>query len=285
MAGKVWFGTKGAMQWIPAPAVNMGMGKNGFAARADFLNGGSWTRRSKTSAKSYSLSWNLASRGDLQPVMDFADGLYGSGPVYFSDPFAMDRNILPAWCAAPYMNAYDGPWLAGGVRPTLQSNGGSTNGYPVESAIYVLNSVSPTQEVFVPVPPGYTAYIGAHGSVVSGNPVVTLTSYSTSAGGPATNLTLLSSTAAPTNATVSGDTYLGFSLKLGATSAGTLKLDGIIAQVLPNGAVSPSGGFISGQGSSGMSFTSQPVLTGYNAVMDKVGVTAELVETEAWTWQ
>ena len=29
MAGKVWFGTKAAMQWIPAPAINVSAGKQG----------------------------------------------------------------------------------------------------------------------------------------------------------------------------------------------------------------------------------------------------------------
>ncbi len=285
MAGKVWFGTKGAMKWVPAPAVSMPMGKTGFAGRADFINGGAWVRRSKTAAKAFSMAWNLASRADLQPIMDYADGLYGNGLIYYSDPFAMDRNVLPAWCAAPFMNGYDGPWLSNSLRPTIQNNGVSTNGYPMESAIYVLNSAAPTREVFVPIPPGYTAYIGAHGAVVSGSPLVQVTSYATAAGGPVQNLTLLSNTAAPTNVTVSGDTYLGFSVKLTATTTGTLRLDGLIAQVLPNGSVSPSGGFISGQGTSGLSFVSQPSVTGYNAVMDKVGVTADLVETEAWTWQ
>lgn len=285
MAGVVWFGTKQYAQWIPAPAVNVEMSRTGFASRADFLGGGAAVRRSKTSSRTFNFAWNLTSRSAVQPIIDFADGLYGNGLMYYADPFAMDRNALPVWCAAPYMNAYDGPWIANGVRPTLLDNGTSTNGYPIESAIYTLNSAKPTQEVYVPIPPGYTAYIGAHGAVLSGTPLVTVTAYSTASGGPTTNLTLLSKTDAPTNFSVSGDTYRGFSIKLGATTSGTLRLDGLMAQVLPNGAVSPVGGFISGQGTSGMSFVSQPVTTGYSAVMDKVGMTASLAETEAWSWQ
>ena len=95
---------------------------------------------------------------------------------------------------------------------------------------------------------------------------------------------MLANTAAPTNATFSGNSFIGITLTLRSASAGKLQLSGLMVQVLPDGAVSPVGGFISGQGTSGMSFTSQPAVTQYSAVMDRVGVSADLVETEAWTW-
>lgn len=285
MAGKVWFGTKAAMQWIPAPAVNISAGKQGYENTLQYLNGGSRVRRSKASAKKYSFSWNLMSRSDIQPILDYADGMYGNGPLYYSDPFAQDRNVLPAYWAAPYINYYDGPVIVDGARPELVNNGVSVNGYPVESAVYTVTSASSVPSIFVPIPPGYTAYVGAHGSLVSGSASVRVTpEISAIASGTPVDLTLLANTAAPTNATFSGNSFIGITLTLRSASTGKLQLSGLMVQVLPDGAVSPVGGFVSGQGTSGMSFTSQPAVTQYSAVMDRVGVSADLVETEAWTW-
>lgn len=284
MNGQVWFGTKGNMQWIPAPAVDMQAGKAGYAGRADFLGGGTWVRRSKAASKTYSMSWNLQHRDDIQPVLDYADGMYGDGPIYWADPFAMDRNMLPAYWAAPYINAYDGPVILDDTRPTLVNNTTSSNGYPVESATYRVTSTSNKPSIFVPIPPGYVAHVGAHGTLVSGNASVTVMSHSTAAGGPTSNLTLLSrDSSTRTNYTASSADYLGVTISLGSASTGVIRLDGLIVQVLPLGRSVPSGGFISGQGTSGMSFVNQPTVSAYSAALDRVGVSADLVETEAWS--
>lgn len=286
MAGKVWFGTRERMQWVPAPAVNVDAGKTGWNNSLTYLNGGARVRRSKTSAKKYSFSWNLQGRSDIQPILDYADGMYGNGPLYYTDPFAADRNVLPAYWAAPYMNYYDGPLIVDSVRPDLTNLGTSTNGYPVEAAVYSLTSTSVVPKLFIPIPTGYTAYVGAHGSLVSGSATVRVTpeTSATSSGTPV-DLTLLSLNSAPTNATFSASSgIIGITLTMRSASTGKIQLSGLMVQVLPDGAVSPSGGFISGQGTSGMSFVSQPVVSQYNAALDKVGVSAELIETEAWTW-
>lgn len=287
MAGKVWFGTRAYMQWVPAPAINVSAGKSGWQTSTSFLSGGVNVRRSKTAAKKYSFSWNLATQSDIQPILDYAEGLYGDGYVYYSDPFAMGRNVLPAYWATPYLNYYDGPVRTGGLRPDITNLGTSTNGYPVEAAIYTVTPTTPSASCFVPIPPGYTAHVGAHGSLLSGSASVRITPELTAlASGTPTDLTLLStSTTQLTNATFSGNTYQGISVKLYSGSTGKLQLSGLIVQVLPDGAVSPVGRFISGQGTSGMDFLSEPVVTQYSAVLDRVGVNAELAETEAWTWQ
>lgn len=283
--GQVWFGTKGNMQWVPAPAVDIAAGKIGFSARADFLNGGVWTRRSKAAAKQFSMSWNLKHRAEIQPIMDYADGMYGDGPVYYADPFAMDRNMLPAYWASPYINAYDGPVIVDGTRPTLVNNGSSVRGFPVESAIYTVTSTSSIPSIFVPIPPGYTAHIGAHGEVLSGDVSVTVQTMNSAEGGSTADLVLLGITDDLTNTTVSGSNVIGITISLASESTGSIRLDGIIVQVLTGGAVTPSGAFVSGQGTSGLSFASQPVVSAYSAALDRVGVSADLVETEAWSWQ
>lgn len=277
----VWFGTKANMQWVPAPATDIDATKQGYGVTTPFLSGGVYVRRSKTAAKRYAFSWNLKPREEIQPILDYADGVYGDGFIYYLDPFAMDRNVLPSYWASPFLNCYDGPLIVDGVRPELVTAASIINGYPLESARYYLYSNSVVPKLYVPVPPGYTAHIGAHGAVESGSANVHLTY-----GGSDHNLTLLSvASSTRTNATVSGTSYSGFELSFSSGTSGILRLDGIIVQVLPSGAVSPPGGFISGQGSSGLSFQSQPVVSQYSAALDKVGVSAELIETEAWTWR
>lgn len=285
---KVWFGTRNYMQWVSAPAVDIQAGKQGYANTISFLGGGAAVRRSKAGAKRYSMAWNMKHREDIEPILDYADGLYGNGYIYYMDPFAMDRNVLPAYLAAPYINYYDGPFVVDDTRPTLTTAITSSNGYPLESALYKLTASSKVPSVFVPIPEGHTLYIGAHGSVQAGNGAVTVTPWTSAVGaGTTVNLPFLSTgTTQRTNSQWSyANGVQGVTISLRTTSTGTLQLDGLIAQVAPDGAVLPSGGFISGQGSSGLSFASSPSVSQYSAALDRVGCAVELIETEAWAWQ
>lgn len=63
---------------------------------------------------------------------------------------------------------------------------------------------------------------------------------------------------------------------------GVITLSGIIVQCLPIGETPELGGFISGQGHSGCQFAGKPTQSAYSAALDKVGVSAKLVETGAW---
>lgn len=283
---KVWFGTREFAQWVPAPAVDIDASKTGYASTLAFLNGGARVRRSKGAAKSYNMSWNLKRRADIQPILDYADGMYGNGAIYYVDPFAADMNMLPTYWAAPYVNYYDGPVIVDGVRPTLVSSPTSVNGYPVESVIYKLNSTSRVPSIYLPIPPGYTAYVGAHGSVASGSASVrVIPELNSQSSATPVNLTLLpTDTQTRTNASFSGNQYAGITLTMASASTGTLQLSGMIVELLPDGAVPSTGGFVSGQGTSGLSFASQPSVTQHSAAMDKVAVSAELIETEAWSW-
>lgn len=285
MAGQVYFGTKSDMQWIPAPAVNMGAGKSGFAGQANFLNGGSWVRRSKGAAKMYNMSWNLQSREAIQPVLDYADGMYGDGYLYFLDPFGADRNALPAAWAAPYINAYDGPVIVGDVRPTLQDTGSSVFGFPRESAVYTLSSTITPPSVYVPIPETYVGYLTVFGEVLTGSAAVTSKLHVTAEGGSTVDIPLKTKASvvdASGVATIPGSQYRGVTISMRTASTGTIRIDGMMLQVLPAGATRSVGRFVSGQGTSGLSFVNQPAVTAYSAVLDRVGVSAELVETEAW---
>jgi hypothetical protein len=280
--GSVWFGTRDKMQWVQAPAVSLDASKFDWAAQTNFLNGGANVRRSVASHKEYQMAWDLTSRALIRVVTDYADGLFGSGAIYWVDPFAINTNLLPAYWASPFMGAFDGVNLTGTTTaPTLTPTAVNTNGYPTQSAVYtVAAGTKPT--VWVPIPAGYTLWIGAHGVAGTGGVVVaTPTTGPTTIGTPV-NLTMLSVTTT-TLVNQSFDYasgYDGVLISLGGT--GTVTLSGIVVQAFPTGVTPPLGSFVSGQGHSGCTFAAQPTLTLYNAPMDLVGLTAKLVETQAW---
>lgn len=291
MVDSVWFGTKGLEQWIPCPAVDVPATKQGWGDAKAFLGGGAYVRRSKVAAKRYTMSWVQKSRDTLAPVQDYADGLYGNGFIYYLDPFAMDRNVLPSYVAQPAQNYYDGPFMVDGVRPTLLTDPSRVNGYPVESAVYTVSPGSKCPSLYVPIPPGHTLAIGAHGASLTGNAGISVTPQVSSTGvGTATTFAPVGITSASprfTHTFSASAGMVGVNISLiSYVTASQLQLYGIIAQIRPDGQAFPDGGFISGGGSSGMQFMpGSPTYQQYSIALDRVGMSADLVETEAWTWR
>jgi hypothetical protein len=277
----MWFGTRNLMQEIKDPAVNMGASKVGWQTQSNYLNGGAYTRNSVGAHKEYDLSWNLTDRDTVREITDYADGVFGSGLVYWADPFVMDKNMLNMGWSVPSQGASDGVILTGtDTRPTLLDTPGNTLGYPTQSAVYTVG-VGDKPYMWIPVPPGYTAWVGVHGTAGSGGYVAATTTTGPNSTGATTVLSTQSVT--DTNRfsySVDSPGIDGLYLTLGGT--GTVVLSGLMVQVLPTGYTPPTGGFISGQGHSGCRFASQPVLTQYSAVMDKVGLTAKLIEIGSW---
>lgn len=286
----MWFGTRSFMQWVNCPAVNVDASKQAWNTQTNYLNGGAYVRSSVNAHKEYSLAWNLTTRTEVRKITDYADGIYGQEPIYWADPFTVDTNMLPQGWAAPFVSGQDGIILDGtSTRPATVGTNPNSLGYPTKSAQYTLATVAGVTRpsVWIPIPPGYDAWVGAHGTAVStvgpqapGISVVPTTGPGTT--GTATYPALLSVTSTTrVNASYSSSAgYDGILVSLGGN--GVVTLSGIIVQLLPTGAVPATGGFISGQGHSGCSFASQPVLTQYSAVMDKVGLTAKLIETNQW---
>jgi hypothetical protein len=288
MSNTMFMGTRERMLEVPCPNVTMPSSKQGWANTVNFMNGGTAVRRSTAASKKYEMTWNSLTRDEARTVLDLADRLYGTGEIYWLDPFAADKNVLPQQWASPMQAIYDGLPLisnptSGINRPTATVTP-DANGFPVQSAQYTCtnDANTKTRTVWVPIPAGYTAHIGVYGSNGTGGIVVaTPTIGATSYGTPHTMTLMDVSNTARTNYTVTNDgNYNGVELKL--AGSGTIILSGMIVQVLKTGATVTPGGFISGQGNSGCMFEAQPVYTPYSAAFDNVGMTATLVETGAW---
>lgn len=159
----MWFGTRGYMQWVPCPLVDSDMSKVGWQSQAQYLNGGTRVRSSVTAHKEYNLAWGLQERDNIRTITDYADGVYGDELVYFVDPFAADKNLLPQYWAAPALGIEDAPVLSGVAKPSIVETDSNTNKYPRYSAIYFIEPTDSKKSIYIPIPPGYTAWVGFHG--------------------------------------------------------------------------------------------------------------------------
>lgn len=274
MAEGIWFGTRQYMQFVKAPAVGVQASKVGWETSTQLLNGKKHVRRSLGAHKEYQLSWNMSAREDLQPIMDYADGIYGTGKVYWIDPFVMRRNLFNTEWSVPSQGAYGGTVLSGSdARPSVVPTTPNSLGYPVESALFTVKTADTKPEFWIPIPPGYELLLGAHGQTGSGGKVQYAVTNG-EANGPSADLTLLPVTGTQRfNARVSGS---GVSVFLGGS--GTITLTSLQAVLVPTGLEAPSGGFVSGGGHAGVTFVSQPVLEQYSAALDKVALSATLIE-------
>ena len=276
-----FIGTKLQMLPVRAPSVNMPSAKQGFSNELQFTNGGTSVRRSTASHKRYTLTWNSIERDDARVILDLADGLYGPGEIYWYDPFVADRNMLPQWWASPFQGAYDGLPLNAATRGTLVDTPTNTLNFPLQSIEYTVVQ-NQSRTVWIPVPTGYTAHVGAYGQDGTGGTVEVTPTLAGEDAATATTLTLLDVTDdSRFNATFAASSgYDGIELSLGG--AGTITLSGLMVQVLEDGVTPETGNFISGQGHSGVSFLTQPNYTPYSAVYTRAGLAAQFVETGAW---
>jgi len=277
-----YMGTRNQMIEVRAPSVNMPSSKQGYFNKVDFLNGGTAIRRSTAAHKNYTMTWNSVDRDGARDILDIADGVYGTGPVYVHDPITADRNVLPQWWASPFIGFYDGLPLNNGTRGEVSTTPSNTLGFPHDSITYTVLTGA-TRRVWLPIPTGYTAHVGAYGSDGTGGTVVATPTVDAVTNGTPVTLTLMDVTSdnARFNQSFASSSYDGVELSLGG--AGTVTLSGIMVQVLETGVTPETGGFISGQGNSGLQFISQPAYTPYSSALDKVGVVAELTEYYGWS--
>jgi hypothetical protein len=279
---KMWFGTRDFMRWVPMPSINADVPRTGRAEGGTFLDGGAYAVRSSTGAKSYNFSWNSRSRDEIRQVTDYADGVFGLGPIYFCDPFAMDKNILPQFWATPLLNIKDGPVVVGNKRPTSLPTVASQWAYPSQAAVYTVNPGASKPSIYLPIPPGYDLWVGVHGDGSGGARLVAIPALTATSNDAPVALSFLgTSTSQRVAESFSGFTYQGITLSF-ANTAGTVALNGIIAQLLPVGVLPTTGEFISGQGNSGCSFSAWPSITNSTLTYDRVGASIELIETEGW---
>ena len=264
----VWFGTQERMQWVPAPASAPGVGRSltKWRTGGQYINGGQWRKESASGARVCTLQWPVMSGAKVRKISAFLEGSYGEGPFYFSDPFAEGVNSAPQWLAAPWLATKDGPKLAPTI-PERVVTPSSIYDYPAYGAKYTLTGGDSTNGVLLPVPEGLTAYVGVHGTA-TGSARVLVNGYAVPLLGV--------DTSQRTNYTVSGTNWLYLRL----SGSGTITLYGVLICV---GDTQPLlGGWIKGEGYSGLRLDGDPQITGYSSAQDREAITADFIETSPW---
>lgn len=278
---QVWFGTRELMQWVKAPATNMGKTRRAWESGTGFINGGYSQVSSDYSALSYTLSWSVLDTETQDMILGYADKVFGTGVLYFSDPLSWS-NVMPLNWAAAHLTATDAPPLVLDSRPMLTDVTINGARFPSKAATYALTALSVPVEAVIPVPPGFKLIMAAYGSA-TGTSGLTITPTT----GPAFSMPMLS-TANITTGT-GGYTLVtnnagenGF-VEIRLSGVGQLTLVGVHAYLVPiaeNAKTFPY--YPLGKGHSGLRFEGSPQVTAYSSVLDMQALSANLVETGAW---
>ena len=280
----MWFGTRAYMQEVPDPQIDPDYETAGWGDETITLGGGLVVSSSVNKHKRYFFSWTGLTRAEVRQITDVLQGVYGNGAVQMVDPLAADTNMLPQSWATPSIGCYDGVPFAGDIRPTASANSVLTHGYPAELATYTITDTDTLRSVFVPIPPGFSAWVGVHGNV-DAQDFVKVTPYTGSVAGTVVHPTILSTATTTRVNTEIGDGATGLELSLDNTTGGTFTLAGMIVQLLPTGTTPETGGFISGQGHSGLRFVGGSLSVVPYVVapgLESLSVSAKLGEVGEW---
>ena len=283
--GKIYFGTQGYMQWVPAPDRNVARGGHGWSSRSDRLNGTASVRRSAGNHKEYDFTWSTQKREAIDPVLAYANGDYGDGNIYWVDPWAAETNIAPDFWASPWKAGVDGINLMGKgtTKPDIVNTPTNSNGYPSRSARYTFTTPVTPRATWFPIPDGYTLHLGAHGSTTG---IGRVSVQHDAVGAPLLQLPMISETSTSrTNMSFPGGAEGGgvtVSLEPLLTGGGTVTLSALIAILLPTGQSPAPGGWMTGQGNSGCQFSEPPTDMGYikNKLNSLSVISATLVEVD-----
>lgn len=291
MNRKVYFGNATKQLWVPAPQSGLAASTNGFVSENVLLSGRGSLRRSKASHRSFSASWIGSMNADaaedsLHTIKDFSDGLYGDGPFYWLDPYAIDTNLLPPHWAAPMLSASGWPSLCDAATASLVATEANARNYPTQSLRLTFGAsiAEGTQVATIIIPSDHRLHFGWHGEQNSGDATVALRAYDRDTGAP-TDIepAVLAVTALTrTNTQLRGSDYSRVEVLIKNPTASTSQIDiaGMIAQVLPEGGFVETGDFISGRGTSALEFAELPQIEYYSARVNngQIGMSARFLE-------
>lgn len=287
MSSLIYFGTADKQSWIKAPLSGMKASQTGWASESKLLNGRSFVKSSYGSTRRFEASWNgsynASDEASLQHIINYASGLYGQGPFYFVDPFAANQNVMPPHWAAPMLAELDSPELTEDIIPTF-TKAVINNSFPLKYATYVTtdNFVS-EQKITLIIPTGYKLYFGWHGPSAGSATGVRVVPYLRSTGAADTALNPNKITAGGTtrtNTIISGTTYSRVEIFLATTTASTVNVTAMIAQILKDGLTPAAGGFVAGKGTTGLMFVDKPQIEYYSSVLNQgqIGMSTTWVE-------
>lgn len=291
-----WFGTEEHMQWVRTPNRGAPMDVDSWGTSGTYLNGGGFVRNAFGGHMTYIFAWpDSSSRQEAQLMRSYRRGTYGRGLIYFIDPLIYDLNILPARWADPSIACGDeGASMVYGLDPeSVITSGWEANTLPVKSAYYNLATITEGyrddgSSVFVPIPTGYTLYLGAiYTSTGSG----VISAYPVDANGTLGSPTVLTEVAVDATDLVP-DTFSGgrgVRIQLGKTASGaaTVTATALAGRLYRTGLTPPAsftaGPWSGGMGHSGCRFDGEPTYVANTGVnKGAIGFAASFREVGSW---
>jgi hypothetical protein len=281
----LWMGTRKYMRWVKAFASAPTYDTIGRSDFASYLNGGTGWTGSLASHREYGVSWPADDRDTMRAISDFKDGVYGDGNIEWLDPVAADKNALPQAWATPYLGCVDAQPLLREARPERIENYDLSLAYPAFMARYRPSSTSDVAKLWIPIPPGYRAWVGIHGDPASTGGVVVQPSGTGATIVPVVGVNSQTRFTHSFASTIdAGGIEISLQKSANATPLNTV-IAGMMVQVLPAGSEPQDGSFISGQGHSGCRFENKLTQNPYQVAgpqYESVGMSARLVEVGQW---
>lgn len=303
LSNQMWFGTTQKMQLVRVPSQGMQRNRVGYSSSNQLENGGmSIYEPQLTKHLEYNMdfgTYEATAAGGLDIYAHYAQGFYGNGPFYFADPMYYDVNLFSYQWSAPGMSprAYTLSGTGGVVATATNTVNQPINSMQTYVADATANNTFDTtyyNPTIIPIPPGYTLWLGWSGSA-SSNGVIRMEQWVSGAASAAasSNLTALSVTGSTRLNTSVASTAAEF-VKIGyaRSASGTganVAVTSMMAQLWPTG-VSPTltGNFIPGEGNNGCKFDGGAVQETYVMRDNQYrnvhykGLSFKLIEMGSW---
>lgn len=277
------------MRYIAAPDTGLSATRTGYAESISFENGGAGVVRSNAAARTFDCDFAVSEasgQSGLDVYSDYAQGLYGSAPIYVADPMNYNYNLFPPNWASPMLTGQGWKPIHSSDPTAYPATPANAFGLPIQGATYNITTAINTiptggrASIFIPIPNDMTLVLGATG-VATGTAVVQIAPV-TNAGafGTKTNMTLnATSSATRLGLSVGGSIFAGVIVYLTRTStaASTLTLYSMMAQLYYTGNTAPTPSqHLSGEGQAGMEFSTEAIPETYTKVDNMGNVTTRL---------
>jgi len=299
MAKQIWFGIPTRnMQWVPAPLAGAGSSNVAYVDSMLFENGGASVERSTSFHKEYTFEFNapLSGSDGLNIFNKFASGFYGTGLIFFADPYIFESNLFPAHWASPGLVEDGWPNIYfGATNPalTFANTAANVHAQPARTMQQVVTAGLTTPpvrnygSVVIPVPQGHTLNFGWSGSVSGVGGVYYRTISAVGAYGTPTAITALSATASTRmNVAVTSASAVAVQFYFGASGVGVgqVNVTSMMAQLYKTGTTPTlTGGHVAGEGHTGLMFADGARVETYSYIdPPRKALATTLVEVGAW---
>ncbi len=278
LSNQMWFGTTQKMQLVRVPDQGMQRNRIGYSNSQQLENGRMYIYEpSRAKHLEYKFDFGIyeaTGAGGLDVYADYAQGFYGTGRVHFADPMYYDQNVFSfAWSAPGLVDRQYTLSATGGQVATAAN---TVNQPATSMQTYVADSVANNTldtsiylPAILPIPPGYTLWLGWCGSSAN-NGAIRMEQWTSGAASATTasNLTALSVTGTTRmNTSVASTAAEYVRIGYARSATGTLAnvtVTSMMAQLWPTG-VTPTltGNFITGEGNDGCRFVDNAVQESY----------------------